>query len=316
MKKILAIVLAFAFVLGLASVASAEFKASGQFVVKGTYDLADSAWSLGTSLGDSRIELKLSGAWGNATGDATFRLKEVKTTVELWEDTNDDDVADAVKEEITVGPYVEFRSANYTYKFSDAFSLGLAYHRAGSTYYTSPVDETEWQYAGTWLKGVVTFDGGSLTAFYNGSLDDIRILAAGSYAMDPLTLGAQVAYTGDFAANGYVKYALTDAITLAGEVVYDGDVAFGARADFEADAFAAYGFFLYGEEFGPFEVGASYDLSDVLNVYGSYNSGVNDDGVDIGVTAGAEWKLDGTNVLGVEYAQEDDAVTATLTIKF
>jgi len=74
MKKFITVVLGLLMVLGLATVASAEFSITGQFVAKFSKTIdPPGEWDLDIYK-DSRMEMELRGNYGEASGHLKFRI--------------------------------------------------------------------------------------------------------------------------------------------------------------------------------------------------------------------------------------------------
>lgn len=224
MKKFFAIVLGFALVLGLAGVASADVSATGTVEITGKY-ASSTDWTF-AGLSKAEGKLKISNEWGTAaSGDVTFKfsIDPVSISVDAGVDDtwgNTDDVKAAIP---VLASKVD--TANFNYKFSDAFTLSAGYAADKFKVYSKNALYDDIKTADTTqIKGVLTFDGGSATVYANGKIDaaNMALYGALSYnVLDELTLSGYLGYEPAgmwVVAEG--KYALGSEITFFGAVKY------------------------------------------------------------------------------------------------
>lgn len=297
MKKFFAIVLGLALVLGLASVASAEFAGTGKIEVKTFVNEADGLDFLGLSYYE--LNLKLSNTWGAASGDATLRIK-----------------ADALADPVIAfnAPKVYVNTANFNYKFSDAFTAGWLYSDGKQKIYSANVFDGDIKaMTQNLLKAKVTFDGGSVTG-YTDLGDDMKFYGAADYAFEPITIKGYFGSIGTLWAVVEADYALSDEITLTGGFKYDeADAMYvGAKGVYTTDVLnveAKFAYNLDDSAIDYYDVLGEFNLTEKLMVYGEYSDGD-------GLLAGAEYTFGTDTTLGAEYVVDDAELTVKLVLTF
>lgn len=286
MKKLYAIVLSFALVLAFAGIANAAaVDVTGSITISGEYT---NAWSWGFSNGAAFANINFSKEFENASASMGLAVGNT-TTYMNWDDANGDGEADEGEYDYAENTFgLTLKTADYTYKFSEEFSLAAVYNADGITAYDAPV-LTDLGVGSTVLKGALAFEGGSL-AVYTNAVKPFQLTVAGSYAMDPVTLGAGFKYdaaedtpddpatpdvneevlvnTYQFGVN--VTYPVLETLKVTGDLFYSelGEADFGIKAAYADDMFTANASFMYVPEMSISADASVKVIPDVLTVSG------------------------------------------------
>lgn len=258
MKRFYAILLSVVLVLAFATVASADFSATGKITLQWQYDGSTYTTAL---VDDSNLKLTVSKAWGPASGELTLKF--------------DADAPAATG--FAIDAY------EFAYTFSDAFKLVAAKKFEVKTPIFDSADSGA-QVGAVALYGVYTFDGGKVQVGTDAIVDALDFAAAAEFTFDALTVGgvvdlddpAAAAPYGDTQFGIYAKYALTDAISLTGDLASYGDVTnLAAKAEYAGDPFTAAGTIYYdvAGDAGLYDwtVEGSYAVAENLKLSAEYN---------------------------------------------
>lgn len=269
MKKFYAIVLGLALVLALSGIANAAaIDVSGSLKIEATYT-TDFSWGVSgsTSFGD----LNFSKAFGDKATAAMVVGVGVK--VLTFDDVDLDEYQDDGEETLDSALTLTVNSGDYTYKFSDAFSLAFMYNKDGFKFVAPALFDAFGLTADnnkSMIKGALTFEGGSAALYTNLDLADLDFGATAAFAAGPVAIGAGLAYNAEgTSVDVNAKYTINEMIAVTADVYYAGEADFGLKASFVSGPITANATFKYTPDMS-IKVDGSFVANDMITLSGDF----------------------------------------------